>query len=450
MNKILNVACLVRVSHEEQVKHGYSLDAQKESLQNWIDENGHKIAGWYIDEGVSARKKVKNRPALQRLLLDVQRGGIDLIIFIKLDRYFRSVAEYHETQKTLEYNGTHWKAILEDYDTTTTDGRFKINIMLSIAEQEADRTSDRIKFAFEHKLKKKQPLTGAQPTGYMIGMNEDGTKRIIKDAAAAPYVEMIFEHFLQFQSVSATTAYINREQGYKINYHTIKKILTNPYYCGEYRGIEDYCPAYITRETFDRIQHIRKTRNVKTPQTRRVYIFTGLLQCPECGGRLTSVINIKNGKEYQNYRCDKSHKHKSCDFKRVFSELKLEKYMLSRIRPELEKYIAEIEIAAPTAAPVGDRDEITAEMDRLNYMFRKNRIPVDEYETEYEKLETKLAKLDASAPAPVDVPALRDFLNSDILDLYGGLSREDKRAAWRTIIDKIVMDVNGNHAVKFL
>lgn len=450
MKKVLNVACLERVSHDEQAKHGYSLAAQKEALENWVNENGHRIVGRYVDEGVSARKKIKNRPALQRLLADVQKGGIDLIIFIKLDRYFRSVAEYYETQKILEMHGVHWKAILEDYDTTTTDGRFKINIMLSIAEQEADRTSDRIKFAFEHKLKKKQPLTGAQPTGYKIGLRSDGTKCIEKDLVAAPYVEMIFEHFLQFNSVSATTAYMNREQGYKINYHTIKKILTNSYYCGEYRGIVDYCPAYITRETFDRIQHIRKTKNVKTPQTRRVYIFTGLLQCPECGGRLTSVINIKNGKEYQNYRCDKAHKHKSCDFKRVFSELKLEKYMLSCIRPELEKYIAEIEIAAPTAAPVGDRDEITAEMDRLNYMFRKNRIPVDEYEKDYAALENKLAKLDAATPAPVDVSALREFLNSDILDLYGGLSREDKRAAWRQIIDKIVMDRNGSHAVKFL
>lgn len=449
MKKVLNIAGLVRVSHEEQVKHGYSLAAQKSALKKWIEENGHKCVGWYIDEGVSARKKVKNRPALQRLLVDVQKGGIDLIIFIKLDRYFRSVAEYHETQKILEMHGTHWKAILEDYDTTTTDGRFKINIMLSIAEQEADRTSDRIKFTFAHKIENKEPVTGAQPTGYKIGRRSDGTKCVIKDESKAKYVEMIFDHFLKYHSVSATTAYMNREIGYKINYHTIKKILTNSYYCGEYRGIVDYCPAYITRETFDCIQYIRKKKNVKTPQTRRVYLFTGLLQCPECGYNLTSAINVKNGKEYQNYRCDKAHKHKMCDFKRVFSELKLEKYLLDRIKPELEQYIAEIEIDEPKAAPTVDRSEITAEMDRLNYLFRKNRIPVDEYEKEYAALETKLEKLEMDEK-PVDVSALRDFLNSDILDLYGGLSREDKRAAWRTILDKIVMDKDGKHDIKFL
>lgn len=451
MKKALRVAGLGRVSHDEQVKYGYSLEAQKEALQNWITENGHICAGWYIDEGVSARKKVKNRPELQRLLKDVEAGKIDLIIFTKLDRYFRSVGEYHETQKILEYNNTHWKAIEEDYDTTTTDGRFKINIMLSIAEQEADRTSDRIKFTNAYKIKKKQPVTGAQPTGYKIGKNPDGTKCVIKDAAVAPYVEMLFENFLTYNSISTTTTFMNREVGFPLNFNTVKKILKNPYYCGHYRGIDDYCPPYITRETFDKIQNILTKKHIKKPPTRRAYIFTGLLICPECNGRFTSVINVKsNGKEYYNYRCCKAHQHKQCNFNRVIAEMKLEKWLLERIRPELEKYIASIEVEAPAPVPMYDREEIVAEMERLNYMFRKNRIPVAEYEKDYSALEKKLEQMEAAEPVTVNVEALREFLNSDILDIYTGLSREDKRAAWRKIIDKIVVDQSGEHTVYFL
>lgn len=449
MKKVLNVACLVRVSHEEQVKHGYSLDAQKDALQNWINEKGHKIAGWYIDEGVSARKKVKNRPALQRLLLDVQKGGIDLIIFIKLDRYFRSVAEYHETQKILEMHGTHWKSILEDYDTTTTDGRFKINIMLSIAEQEADRTSDRIKFTFEHKVKKKQPIFGSQPVGYKVGVNDDGTKCVIKDEKAAPAINAIFEHFLQYNSISGTVQYMNRDYGFPIHYMTVKKVLTNSYYYGHYRGVDNYCPAYIDKETFDKIQHLVKNRNVKTPQTRRVYLFTGLAVCPECGNNLGSCFTNKGGKDYLNYKCSRAHKQRRCNFIRVLSEKKMEKWLLETIEPKLEKYIAEIEIETPKAAPTIDVDEIRAEMDRLNYMFMKNRISENEYEKMYTKLENKLATLE-TVEKPVDVSALKEFLNSDILELYGGLSQEDKRAAWRQIIDKIIVDRNGDHTVIFL
>lgn len=66
-----NIVCYVRVSHEEQAKFGYSLDAQNDALQKWADDNNYNIVGWYIDEGISARKKVKNRPALQRLLNDI-------------------------------------------------------------------------------------------------------------------------------------------------------------------------------------------------------------------------------------------------------------------------------------------------------------------------------------------------------------------------------------------
>lgn len=77
-----NIVAYVRVSHEEQVKYGFSLDAQKEALKEWADNNGVTISHWYIDEGVSARKKVKNRPQLQQMLRDVQRGGRRPIMLI--------------------------------------------------------------------------------------------------------------------------------------------------------------------------------------------------------------------------------------------------------------------------------------------------------------------------------------------------------------------------------
>lgn len=449
-NRKLRVACYVRVSHDEQVRHGFSLAAQRESLQKWIKENGHSCAGWYVDEGVTARKKLKNRRELQRLLGDIQCGGIDLIIFIKLDRYFRSVAEYHETQKILEFYNTDWKAIEEDYDTTTTDGRFKINIMLSIAEQEADRTSDRIKFTNAHKIKKKQPIFGEQPVGYKIGTNENGEKRIVKDEAAAPAVAAVFEHFLQYQSISSTVHYINRVFGYGMHYRTVKKILTNTYYFGHYRGTDDYCPAYIDKATSDKIRHLVKNRNVKTPQSRRVYLFSGLAICPECGNKLGSSFTTKGGKNYLNYKCPRAHQHRRCNYSRTLAENKLEAWLLEKVKPMLKNHIADIEIEKPAAAPVGDRSEILAEMERLSYMFQKNRISMQDYDAKYSALEIKLEKLDAAAPAPVDVSALRAFLDSDILELYAGLSREDKRAAWRQIIDKIIVDRNGDHTVIFL
>lgn len=441
-----NIVAYVRVSHEEQVRFGFSLDAQKDALQQWADDNGLTIKHWYIDEGVSGRKKVKNRPQMQQMLRDVQRGGIDLIVFIKLDRYFRSVSEYHNTQRILEMNGVHWKAIKEDYDTTTTDGRFKINIMLSIAEQEADRTSDRIKFTFEHKIKKKQPISGQQPFGYKIGVNESGEKCVVIDETAAPIVREVFNHFSIYQSISGATAYVNSVLCCEMTFNAVRKIVKNTYYYGHYRGVNDYCPAYITEEQFNKNQYVMQNRNIKTPQTRRVYLFTGILKCPECGQHMTS----QTSGIYLNYRCNRAYKHKLCGFKRSFSEMKIEKWLLSVIRPKLAEYITEIDFDAPKPKQNGNKAEIIAEMDRLNYLFQKSRINVDAYEKHYSELEIRLETLERLETEQVDISHILDFLNSDVLDLYETISREDKRAAWRSIINEIIVDLDGNHTVNFL
>lgn len=448
----LKIACLVRVSTEEQAKYGFSVEAQKDALDRWAHDNGAAVAGWYIDEGISARKKVKNRPALQRLLSDIQNGKeIDLIIFTKLDRYFRSVSEYHETQKILELHGVHWKAIEEDYDTTTTDGRFKINIMLSIAEQEADRIGDRIRFINAHKIKKRQAINGKVAHGYTIRKDAEGFKRVVIDENKEDYVREIFDHFLQYNSITKAAKFIHAERGVTLQYNTVRRILTSPFYTGLYHGVENYCPAYISKETHVQILEILKNRHVKQRRTNRVYLFSGLLRCPKCGLKMSGMIGRKSKKTGEVpifYRCQKWKTNGSCSFNRTVNERLFETWLKRKIKPELERFVSEIDIDQPAAAPAGDRLEIVEEMERLNYMFEKNRLSQSEYDKKYNALEKRLEALDA-APVPVDLSRVRDFLNSDIMDIYDALPREDKRAAWRQIIDNVIVCPDGNHTVNF-
>ena len=88
-----------------------------------------KIVEWYVDEGVSARKLIRNRPELQRMIQDAEKGKFDRIIFIKLDRFFRSVAEYHECMKRI--SPVVWTTTEEEYDLTTANGRMLVNMKLS-------------------------------------------------------------------------------------------------------------------------------------------------------------------------------------------------------------------------------------------------------------------------------------------------------------------------------
>ena len=100
---IEETAAYVRVSSQEQKLHGLSIEAQKQKLREYAEAHKLKIVEWYMDEGVSARKLIAKRPELQRMIHDAQKGKFKRIIFIKLDRFFRSVAEYHECMKLMGF-----------------------------------------------------------------------------------------------------------------------------------------------------------------------------------------------------------------------------------------------------------------------------------------------------------------------------------------------------------
>ena len=84
-----------RVSSEEQAKHGYSLGAQHEALTDFCERHSHVVLGVYKDEGISGRKPYTKRPAMVQLLHDLERVQPDMILFTKLDRWFRNIKEYY-------------------------------------------------------------------------------------------------------------------------------------------------------------------------------------------------------------------------------------------------------------------------------------------------------------------------------------------------------------------
>ena len=109
MPEIINLArraaLYIRVSTEEQAKHGYSLEAQEKKLKAYSKEHGYKVADIYIDEGKSARKAYTKRPEFMRMMDDVKADKIDVILFIKLDRWFRNIYDYYKIQEILDAHG---------------------------------------------------------------------------------------------------------------------------------------------------------------------------------------------------------------------------------------------------------------------------------------------------------------------------------------------------------
>lgn len=135
--KILRTAVYVRVSTEQQAKNGDSVDEQKSTCLDYVKQHENLVlADTYVDEGISGQKL--ERGEFQRLMDDVCDGKIDLIIFTKLDRWFRSLRHYLNTQEILQKYGVDWIAVSQPfYDTTSPQGRAFVAQSMVFAELEA-------------------------------------------------------------------------------------------------------------------------------------------------------------------------------------------------------------------------------------------------------------------------------------------------------------------------
>lgn len=446
--KIERVAAYIRVSTTEQKLHGLSLDAQKMKLQEYADNNGMKIVEWYMDEGVSGRKLIKKRPELQRMIQDAEKGRFDRIIFIKLDRFFRSVAEYHECMKRIA--PVVWTTTEEQYDLTTANGRMLVNMKLTIAEMEADQTGERINIVNEYKLSTGQPLSGSQPFGFTIVKDEKtGRKKIVKDPEYADILEDIIEHFLLHQSKRKTLIYLNSVHHVSMPYNSLSNLFSNTMLYGAYRDNPAYCEAYIDKETFDRIQEISH-RNVKeNTSENRAYWFSGLLRCPECGNLLTGGIYVQrrgdNLLRYKKYRCASNKISKHCGFNKVVAENTMQKMLLAN----MEQYLNDakerasnvvVEDGKTAKVPKYDVAAINDELDRLNYSWQTGKIKtVEKYEEQYADIMKRLEAAEAEQHEVVvkDFSKVEAILHEGWQGIYNHLDDEHKRAFWRSFIKSI-------------
>lgn len=451
-NQMLRCAIYIRVSTAEQRIHGKSLQAQEECLRKYAEEQGMIIAGVYADEGQTARKELRKRKAIHCLLEDVKRGKIDTILFWKMDRWFRNVSDFYKVQDVLDAYNVTWKAVAEpNMNMETRDGRLNLNIMLSIGQNEVDTTSERIKFTVDSMIKNGRLVFGDanMPTGYMVG-EADGEKRMIKNPAEAPIVEEVFSYYKTHQNKTKTMRHIQAMFGINFSFRKLDTILKSEFYKGTYRGAP-YCPAYLSEEEWDYFQKINR-RNIRTAPSGRVYYFSGMIHCPECGKLMTatSVKQITNHKTkekktYCYYRCNKAVLDNTCNNKQRLSQLVVENYLLHNLACEFENYRIRITGIEEAVSITHGRipSEISKEMDRLNMMFQKDRISWEKYEKEYEKLEKEFKE--ASSVQPVEERDLRhvySILERKYPDLYHSLSEENKRAFWRGLLSDIWLDKN--------
>lgn len=445
---IKRVSLYTRVSSDEQAEKGDSIRDQKERGTKYINDHPDMILqDIYVDDGVSGQKL--DRDDFTRLIQNVKNGLVDHIIFTKLDRWFRSLRHYLNTQVILDEHNVTWTAIDQPYfDTSTPYGRAFVAQSMTWAELEAQNGGLRVADVFRTKVDHGEVITGKVPRGYKI-VNK---RLVLSEEAPAMYDSIM--HFHHVQSLHEAVRYMRDKYDIVMSIQNFKKsVLRNEKLIGRYRNNENYCPRLISDDVFNDIQRILdRNSNIRSSQ-KYDYIFSGLLYCDDCGRKLTSChINVhatrKSGKEYRYrypaYECAGFRK-KICKNGGEIRELRIEEYLLDNIREELNRYIANYELNGQQVVDNRARKaKIQKKIDRLKELYLNELITLDEYKVDRAQFEAQLESMPDTETPQQDLSALKKLLDTNFEDLYQSLENTEKRAFWRSIIKEVRISKSNN------
>ena len=256
-DKKIRCAIYTRKSTEEGLEQEFnSLQAQREACEAYIKSQKHEhwtlLPTEYDDGGYSGGNM--ERPALKRLLQDVQNGLIDIIVVYKIDRLTRSLMDFSKIVEVLDKHNASFVSITQHFNTTTSMGRLTLNMLLSFAQFEREVTGERIRDKISASKKKGMWMGGKPPLGYY---RKD--KKIYPDEAKAPLVRSIFEKYVELKSTTLVKEWLNK-QGHNISVGNLNCILRNKayiglvghkgtWYPGEHQGI-------ISKELFEQAQGV--------------------------------------------------------------------------------------------------------------------------------------------------------------------------------------------------
>jgi site-specific DNA recombinase len=318
--KVFRCAIYTRKSSEEGLEQDFnSLHAQRESCDAYIKSQRHE--GWtslpslYDDGGYSGGST--DRPALKRLLADIQSGLIDVVVVYKVDRLTRSLADFAKIVEIFDAAGVSFVSVTQQFNTTTSMGRLTLNVLLSFAQFEREVTGERIRDKIAASKQKGMWMGGWIPIGYD---RKDRTLTINETEAVT--VRTIFDLFLRLKNVRRVQAELVRLKLTTKPYATprgravgglsfarghLYKILSNPLYIGEieHRGARypGQHPPLIDTATWDAVQArlaANHHENRARTNAKNKSLLAGLIY-DDAGNRLVSSHATKNGKRYRYY-----------------------------------------------------------------------------------------------------------------------------------------------------
>ena len=436
-------ALYIRVSTDEQARHGLSLGEQRADLERYANAHHYTVVGIYADEGSTARKALSRRKELQRLLDDVRDDKIDIILFKCLDRWFRNIRDYYKVQDILDAHHVDWECTQEKYNTTTTNGRLMLNIKLSVAQNESDQTSDRIKYVNEGKMKRKEALSGSKIYGYDIR-----GKHYAVNPAEAKVVRLLYDRVLAGDSIRHSIALVNASLDQDFTARMARSVLRREMYTGRFHGMDDYCERIVSRDEFERMQELIEG-HPRFSSKGLIHLFKGKIICPSCGCLLHARERYYKGRNTGTvYSCSKRYQtgplagEHRCSYGGGVSEAVVERYLVRNMAGLLEAYFASFQSDKQTRRKDVSSmlKAVEGKMMRLKELYIDGIVDRDEFDRRMILLQKDFADLQEKQHTEKEASksALQIYKQIDEFEeSYALLTRESKRELWQKLIKRI-------------
>lgn len=463
----------MRVSTEDQAREGFSLPEQRERLESFCKFKNYEIIDYYEDAGISA-KTGNNRPEFERLKDDIRAKKINTIVALKLDRITRSIYDWENLMTFLDENNAYLDCVNDEINTTSANGKMISRLLMSVSQNEIERTSERTKVGLAGAIKCGH-IPHIAPLGYK---HED--KKLVIDYSTKDVVVRIFDLYYNGYSYQKISNLFNEEKVLgKDNWRdsTIVTILENEIYKGDFvhgkrtknpTYYEDVVEPIVSKEMWADCQ-VQKKKNSRSYQRTLTYLYLQKLKCPKCnrilGGKATTK---KNGKTYFYYYCN--------DCKVQFKESLINEYFEQFI-DELTEYDSVVnqfflpmikqKFDEPKEQLEKEIKEQKAKLERIKKAYINGAFEVQEYKEEKKIFEKAIAELENKLETtncteelrftPKDILLKRDidFINKVKLDkeyqartkTWKDYTRQEQADLIMKYVDDIELTLVGNEVV---
>ncbi len=413
------------------------------------------------------------------MLKDMKEGKLNYIVAYKLDRITRSVRNLEELISVLEQYNCFLLCDRDDVNTSTANGRFFVRMLTVLSQLEIEIVSERTKFGLNGAIKSGH-IPGQRPFGYKSADD----KRMVIDNSTRPYVEKIFDMYLEGKSFQQIANYFKENNIFsKKNWKdtTIQKIINNKIYMGDYEQYKrigkqenlepivymNVVEPIISRAKWEECQR-QKMRNQRTYTRDRVYTFFQRLKCPNCSRIMKCKGSGGTKRKYMYYTCEHCHinfneehvEHLLRDF--IYDLLEYDMAVKKFFLPVLEDKTNNID----TTSIDKEIRDLEKQRNRIKDLYIKGIVEIDDFKEDYKLIEDKLATLESKKLelvnletfnySPHELLAQRDLekekmiridtLNTVLKTKWNGMDKSEKQEFISKFIDTIEIkkDSKGN------